>query len=208
MIAPSRRRAGRLSRTPPARHRGVSPIIAMILLVAIVVVLAAVLYVLVGGLTHGPGNPPIGSALLIDRPIAGQCWAGGVTAHVCGTSGDKLFNFTVDQSQVMLGDMLIQVHTSSGAVYVNSVTAGFAVMKQGVAAPVAYYSMAASAGLAMTTGFTYAAGYSASTPLTSLMFLVIGTGTPSASWVANANNYVTVVGTNHYSGATAPATLP
>ena len=44
-----------------ARKRGVSPIIATILLVAITVVLAAVLYVLISGLTSGPGNAPLGS---------------------------------------------------------------------------------------------------------------------------------------------------
>ena len=44
-----------------ARKRGVSPIIATILLVAITVVLAAVLYVLISGLTTGPGNAPLGS---------------------------------------------------------------------------------------------------------------------------------------------------
>jgi flagellin-like protein len=44
-----------------ARKRGVSPIIATILLVAITVVLAAVLYVLISGLTHGPGSAPLGT---------------------------------------------------------------------------------------------------------------------------------------------------
>jgi len=43
--------------------RGVSPIIATILLVAITVVLAAVLYILISGLTKGPGNTPIGTAV-------------------------------------------------------------------------------------------------------------------------------------------------
>jgi archaeal type IV pilus assembly protein PilA len=46
-----------------ARKRGVSPIIATILLVAITVVLAAVLYVLISGLTSGGANTvPIGTA--------------------------------------------------------------------------------------------------------------------------------------------------
>ncbi len=44
------------------RKRAVSPIIATILLVAITVVLAAVLYILISNLTKGPGNTPIGSA--------------------------------------------------------------------------------------------------------------------------------------------------
>ncbi len=43
------------------RKRGVSPIIATILLVAITVVLAAVLYILISGLTKGPGTTPLGA---------------------------------------------------------------------------------------------------------------------------------------------------
>ncbi len=43
--------------------KGVSPIIATILMVAITVVLASVLYVLVSGYTGGVGSPPISGAL-------------------------------------------------------------------------------------------------------------------------------------------------
>ena len=49
-------------------RRGVSPIIATILLVAITVVLAAVLYILISGLTKGPGNTPLGTALALGAP--------------------------------------------------------------------------------------------------------------------------------------------
>lgn len=52
-----------------ARKRGVSPIIATILLVAITVVLAAVLYVLISGLTTGPGNAPLGSHFGWGAPV-------------------------------------------------------------------------------------------------------------------------------------------
>jgi len=47
-----------LGRARKSRRRGVSPIIATILLVAITVVLAAVLYVLISGLTHTGGSTP------------------------------------------------------------------------------------------------------------------------------------------------------
>ena len=75
-----------------ARHwrktgrRGVSPIIATILLVAITVVLAAVLYILISGLTKGPGNTPLGSALAVGTPTAS---AGGTvyTANINPSSG-------------------------------------------------------------------------------------------------------------------------
>jgi flagellin-like protein len=50
------------------KQRAVSPIIATILLVAITVVLAAVLYILISGLTKGPGNTPIGTSLALGKP--------------------------------------------------------------------------------------------------------------------------------------------
>jgi flagellin-like protein len=66
--------------------RGVSPIIATILLVAITVVLAAVLYILISGLTKGPGNTPLGSALAIGTATAS---AGGTvyTMTITPSSG-------------------------------------------------------------------------------------------------------------------------
>jgi flagellin-like protein len=196
------------TRPRPRSARGVSPIIAMILLVAIVVVLAAVLYVMLVGLVHGPNPPPIGGALAVGQPAAGECWAAGVTNHVCGTAGDRLWNLTIEHSDVKLGDILIEVRTASGAVFDNSRAGGFAVILPGVATPIAYYSVAAGAGLAMKSGFTYASGYTVNTPMTSVMYLVVGTGTPVASWTPGQGNYVSIVGMNHYSGETMPADLP
>ncbi len=54
------------------RKRGVSPIIATILLVAITVVLAAVLYVLISGLTGSSASAPISLA-----PVVQQSGVGG-----------------------------------------------------------------------------------------------------------------------------------
>ena len=65
-----------------AHKRGVSPIIATILLVAITVVLAAVLYVLISGLTKGPGSTPIGSAFGFGTA---QQSSGG-TSNPCGAA--------------------------------------------------------------------------------------------------------------------------
>ena len=73
-----------------AKKRGVSPIIATILLVAITVVLAAVLYVLISGLTRGPGNTPLGTAFAwgsqknVTTPSGGTLPTGcALTAHSC-----------------------------------------------------------------------------------------------------------------------------
>ena len=62
-----------------ARKRGVSPIIATILLVAITVVLAAVLYILDSGLTKGPGNTPLGTSLALNKPAEASKGAGATT---------------------------------------------------------------------------------------------------------------------------------
>ena len=70
-----------------ARKRGVSPIIATILLVAITVVLAAVLYVLISGLTHGTGSAPLGTNFSWGTPynITGSTTTGctSATAAYC-----------------------------------------------------------------------------------------------------------------------------
>jgi FlaG/FlaF family flagellin (archaellin) len=182
--------------------------IAMILLVAITVVLAAVLYVLVSGLARGPGATPIGTVFAVANPSSGKCWAAGVTNHVCGTAGDQLWNLTIEASKVTLKDVMLEVKTSSGSIYKNSLAAGFAIMPLTGTTPVAYYSISAGAGLAMAKTFTISAGYSASTPISTTMYIVIGTGTAAGSWAPGQGNYVTVVGTGSYSGTTAAEVLP
>jgi len=79
-----------------ARKRGVSPIIATILLVAITVVLAAVLYVLVSGLTHSGAATPYSLGMgtpSTSNPAANTYYevivlspTGGVTTALFGLS--------------------------------------------------------------------------------------------------------------------------
>jgi len=90
--------------------RGVSPIIATILLVAITVVLAAVLYILISGLTKGPGNTPLGTALALNTPGEAVTGAGAATNH--------WYNFSVGaaSSGLTLGSMQFQVQTPSGQI--------------------------------------------------------------------------------------------
>ena len=87
------------------KKRGVSPIIATILLVAITVVLAAVLYILISGLTKGPGNTPIGSALTLNRPSEGKA---GTTFY---------YNFSVGSAGggLAINNLNFQVKTAGGA---------------------------------------------------------------------------------------------
>jgi flagellin-like protein len=73
-----------------ARKRGVSPIIATILLVAITVVLAAVLYVLISGLTSGGASSvPIGTTFAFGTPAQTSTAAapvGSGTTAACPTT--------------------------------------------------------------------------------------------------------------------------
>src|SRR5579863_1305301 len=87
--------------------RGVSPIIATILLVAITVVLAAVLYILISGLTKGPGNTPIGTALALGSP-----------AEASNAAANHWYNFSVQSAGggLTLGSLAFQVQTSSGGI--------------------------------------------------------------------------------------------
>ena len=74
-----------------ARKRGVSPIIATILLVAITVVLAAVLYVLISGLTTGGANTvPIGTTFAFgtaQQAANSNCASGDQGAGSCYAIG-------------------------------------------------------------------------------------------------------------------------
>ncbi len=77
----------RLSKTRANENkdRGVSPIIATILLVAITVVLAAVLYILVVHVGSGGGQPPV--ALTMVRAASGQCdGANTVSVTIAGST--------------------------------------------------------------------------------------------------------------------------
>ena len=86
--------------------RGVSPIIATILLVAITVVLAAVLYILISGLTKGPGNTPLGTALAM------------APANEQSKGTNFWYNFSVSSASGGLtwSNLVFQFQTSTGGI--------------------------------------------------------------------------------------------
>lgn len=86
--------------------RGVSPIIATILLVAITVVLAAVLYILISGLTKGPGNTPLGTALAMSQ----------AKEQTKGTN--FWYNFSIQSASGGLtwSNLVFQFQTSTGGI--------------------------------------------------------------------------------------------
>src|SRR5579863_8161448 len=93
-----------------ARKRGVSPIIATILLVAITVVLAAVLYILISGLTKGPGTTPLGTSLALNHPAE--------TSKGAGATTNNWYNFSVASAGggIVLNNINFQVVTSTGGI--------------------------------------------------------------------------------------------
>jgi flagellin-like protein len=198
-----------------AQKRGVSPIIATILLVAITVVLAAVLYVLISGLTHGPGSTPVGSAFTAGNPVAGTCGAGSaqtvppVAATTGGCKvGDFIYTLTVESSTVTFGSVLFEVKTPSGSVYAGGASASFAVLN--IAGVVAADS---TPGAAMAMSATWAGynaaigtGITSSTPLTNLFTIVIDVGAAAAT-TGQGLTFV-ALGTGSFSGTTGALSLP
>jgi flagellin-like protein len=93
-------------------RRGVSPIIATILLVAITVVLAAVLYILISGLTKGPGNTPIGTAIAFS----------GVAESNFGAQWNYTMSVQTATSGMTWSNMIFQVQGPSGALITAGLT--------------------------------------------------------------------------------------
>lgn len=161
------------------RARGVSPIIATILLVAIVVVLAAVLYVLVGNLSSARSNEPLGSALALGPAIATS--GSAKTSSYCG-SGHACYSvgFASARSSLTVGDLVLELKTSSGTNHlVTKGTGQIAII--GPSGAIIARSLPISVGKPLVvSSWTYPTkGYSSATPVSSLMTIWIefGTGT-------------------------------
>jgi len=92
----------------------VSPIIATILLVAITVVLAAVLYILISGLTKGPGNTPIGTAVSFSG-VSEQ-------TNTAGTQWNYTMSVQTTTSGMTWSNMLFQVQNAGGTLITTGPT--------------------------------------------------------------------------------------
>ncbi|HTT35420.1 MAG TPA: archaellin/type IV pilin N-terminal domain-containing protein [Thermoplasmata archaeon] len=99
------------------RSRAVSPIIATILLVAITVVLAAVLYVLVSGVApSSAGNAPIGSQLALGPVVSSE---GSKSTKAFCQNGHFCYAVSVAfaGSSITVGDLALAVKDGSGATF-------------------------------------------------------------------------------------------
>jgi archaeal type IV pilus assembly protein PilA len=200
-----------------ARKRGVSPIIATILLVAITVVLAAVLYVLISGLTRGPGNTPLGSAFaagsanLITVPSTGT----GVGCSTPAAGTEYCYTLTIEQAStgLTLSSIGFEVRTTAGTAFavksisISSVSSTSTVTTLPVtcAGPVCNGGSGTTSWTYGTTGICAAGACGAGTQISSAtMNIVIDMGTTSPT----GNGYTLVgLAQGSYSG-TVTATLP
>jgi flagellin-like protein len=170
-------------------RRGVSPIIATILLVAITVVLAAVLYILISGLTKGPGNTPLGSALSMGNP----------TSSAGGTTYTMGFNPSSGLTPASLSFNLV---SSSGTILGTGTT----VVILGVTGcEVAFYTFSTNAWTnGPGAGTACAPAGTTSTVLTSGMQFVL---TTSAS-LSGASDKLVAIGVTSFSGQVSSPPLP
>lgn len=176
--------------------RAVSPIIATILLVAITVVLAAVLYILISGLTKGPGNTPIGSAFGTGKPILSQ----GPLAATFPTclAGDYCYAIPIASasSGVTAASIQIQVKTAAGGVYSIPSAGGAAISDIGGA--IVVKANVAAGPFSATTWTAGGGSYTVTTTQLSTsmtIWLDLGTTNPTGTGLT-----LVVLGTGSYSG--------
>jgi archaeal type IV pilus assembly protein PilA len=195
-----------------AQKRAVSPIIATILLVAITVVLAAVLYVLISGLTHGPGSTPIGTAFAAGNPVPSNTgWTGASSA--CATTSttlaaaiktsDYVYTLTVESSTVSMGSVLLQVKTATGTFAAAAV--GFYVTNIGGLVAACAAGLTGSMSSAAQFVFPTDVGATSATPLTTVYTISIDMGAASPTGQGYTFD---AAGQGSYSGTTGALALP
>ncbi len=179
--------------------RGVSPIIATILLVAITVVLAAVLYVLISGLTHGPGNTPLGTA-----------FGFGTATQRTGTSGTTNYCASGDQCWE------IGISSASGGLTAAQLT--FAAKTSGgsgiPAAKICIIDLAQTDGVCAFSGSStytpFGTTLTTSTTLATTMSVWVDSGVTTASSTVGfaTGDTLTAFGSGSFSGSVGPTGLP
>jgi flagellin-like protein len=190
-----------------ARKRGVSPIIATILLVAITVVLAAVLYVLISGLTHGTGSAPLGTNFSWGTPLN----VTGTTTTGCGaatTAHAFCYSIEIAGSSVTTSNFILALRNAAGGTVAWPVaalgngaggtatatptTSQISLISPTVTAPQSSYGTAASA-WTPTSGFSgsVSGGYS-------IVIFLVGSTTANAGLFGDE---IVAIGASGYSGS-------
>lgn len=179
-----------------SRKKGVSPIIATILLVAITVVLAAVLYVLISGLTKGPGATPLGSAFnwgTVSTTTGTATSAGCALNHVC-----YVLDINTATSGLTGGSLSFQARNSQNQI----VPFSYVITLVTVAGLKGNATWAGGAAPCVNGGGTAA---TCSTQLASAMALVIDTAQTTVSPLSG--DTMNAVGSGSFSGSVASGVL-
>ncbi len=189
-----------------ARKRGVSPIIATILLVAITVVLAAVLYVLISGLTKGPGGTTLGSAFAMGVPSTNPLVVGATGATYAGSgcaATHYCYILTIEEANPGLtpSSMDMVMKTSTGATYAVTAAGGVTIYNTVTATIVTQCTVIAAGGALSVSTW----GTGSTTQLSSTMEIIIDTGSTTSP--AGTGLVFTALGIGSYSG-TVSVSLP
>jgi flagellin-like protein len=182
-----------------ARKRGVSPIIATILLVAITVVLAAVLYVLISGLTKGPGGTTLGSAFAAGVPATNPLVVGTTGATYAGSgcaATHYCYELTIEEANPGLtaNAMDMVVKTSTGATYTVTAAGGITIYNSVSGAIVTQCAVIAAGGALSVSTW----GTGSTTQLSSTMIIIIDTGSTVSP--AGTGLVFSALGVGSYSG--------
>jgi flagellin-like protein len=184
------------------RKRGVSPIIATILLVAITVVLAAVLYILISGLTKGPGNTPLSTAFGFGTATAQNPAA--ATAGECA-AGDYCYSISISEasSGLTATDLQFKMTTNTGT---TVPIVGFYI--DGATAAQGYLTAGAAPNNNPTTTWTVGAGTITSTTVMSGTFTLWIDVNHGGVSPFNSGDQLTAYGVGSFSSSVGPLTLP
>ena len=175
------------------RKRAVSPIIATILLVAITVVLAAVLYILIQNYTKtGSASTPLGTAYGLGNSVNSTgtttCASGTFTGGFAGVKFCYTIPVSSASSSVTLSALAFQAKSSTGIVFSGTLQ-------------VAVLSLSgATIGTYAAAGWSYAAGFGGGTSVTTQMTVVVG-----LSAGATAGSNLISLGSGSFSGSVTTA---
>ena len=186
--------------------RAVEPMVATILLVAITVVLAAVLYVLVSGLSYGTKTAPLGSTFSWGNPFN----ASGVPTADCGSPETTTFYcYTIEIAAACSGlttsNLQLSLRNIVGGTigWPGSVTsAGGSISLESTtsATPVATYSIASSS-------WTLLGGFAGSIGEGYSVVIYCG-GHAEGGGEGLLDDLLVAVGTNGYSGTVQSNAFP
>ncbi|HTT45145.1 MAG TPA: archaellin/type IV pilin N-terminal domain-containing protein [Thermoplasmata archaeon] len=195
----------RCAALPRGRTRAVSPVIAAILLVAIAVVLAAVLYVLVVGLAHSSSNVPLGTALALG-PADALAGSASTKSYCAQNHGCYEVSIASANPSLRISDLDFAIQTNGGTDHLVTAGSGGFYIVNAEAKVVASSPTVKADHPLIATSWTFAKGYSTSTVLTSELSIWVEFG--SATKNPSNHGFVLVASGNGAFEGTVTLPLP